>query len=254
MGKKVVYTALVGAGYDTLIGLKYVSADFDYICFVRKGEKKSDYVSNWKIVEIDYFDFDNGRLSRFPKLLPHETCIKEYDYSLYIDANIDILDQSIYDRFDELCSLDVTLALLKHPFRDCVYQEAYVCVASGKGGWFDIVRQIFFLKVSGIRTHSGLFEANVIFRKHNDNEMMRFGDIWWKTFMRYSKRDQLSLVYALSYTKLSPYYFLPPEYTTRNYHGFCKRKHIKQSPNKQASFKMKIVSLLHGLFVKVLKD
>ena len=254
MKRYVVYTALVGSNYDKLLNLACKSEDFDYICFVKKGAKSQDYENGWKIEEIDSDIEDNGRLSRVPKLLPHKTIVKKYEYSLYIDANINIKGESIYKRFLELAATNKTLAMLRHPFRDCVYQEAFVCIAACKGGWLDILRQIFFLKRKGIQKHSGLYEANLIFRKHNEDEIRILDELWWRTFMTYSKRDQLSLIYALKESGLQPSFFLESGLTTRNHPDLEKVQHKKQHPTKSTNFKQKIVSITYGLFKPLLKE
>ena len=254
MKQYLIYTALVGSNYDNIISLSTIDERFDYICFVCKGEKKTEYVGNWRIVELDTVVDDNARLSRFPKLVPHKTEVAKYDYSLYIDANINIKGADIYDRFGELVEKNEKIALLKHPFRDCVYQEAYVCVAALKGGWIDIMRQIVSLKFNGVRPHSGLYEANFIFRKHNNPEIASLGDLWWNTFIKYSKRDQLSLVYSLHKTGIKPTYFLEPGFTTRNHKSLEKVQHNKQIDTADVSFKRKVVSILYRLFKPLLKE
>jgi hypothetical protein len=221
---------------------------------VDKGSKKSDYSNGWKIEEIDYEVKDNGRLSRFPKLLPHKTVISNYDHSLYIDANINIKGDSIYKRFLSLVESNTNIAMLQHPFRDCVYQEAYTCVAACKGGWFDILRQIFFLKRKGVKKHSGLYEANLIFRKHNSSEIIELDELWWDTFMKYSKRDQLSFIYAIHETGIIPEFFLEPGLTTRNHADLEKVQHNKQSGDSRLSVKQRIVASTYRLFKPLLKE
>ena len=251
--KKCIYTVLIG-GYDNVIDPKVTVEDFDYICFVGKGESSKIRSDIWKIEEFEEDIEDKGRLSRYPKLLPHKTSLSGYDYSLYVDANILIKDKYIYERINTLISLNTPIALLQHPFRDCVYQEAYVCIASMKGGWLDILRQIFFLKRKGIKKHSGLYEANVIFRKHNDTDIIALDELWWETFMKYSKRDQLSLVYALSNYKGNIQYFLPSGLTTRNHPSFEKISHLPQKPSTGKKVKHFIIKLLSGVARKALKE
>lgn len=254
MNRYLVYTVLVGSNYDNIISLSTIDKRFDYICFVGKGEKKTEYVSNWRIVELETVVNDNVRLSRFPKLVPHKTEVANYEYSLYIDANINIRGRDIYDRFLDLVKNEEKIALLKHPFRDCVYQEAYVCVAALKGGWLDIVRQIIALKLSGVKRHSGLYEANLIFRKHNALEIASLGNLWWNTFMKYSKRDQLSLVYSLYKTAVKPAYYLAPGLTTRNHPSLEKIQHNKQVATIEVNFKRKVVTTLYRIFKPLLKE
>lgn len=254
MKKLVVYTVLTGKSYDKVVQPDIVDTDIDYILFTDNISEYNNYTGCWKIVQIPFEMPDKGRLSRYPKILPHETILKEYDYSLYIDANIRIKEKYVYERMRELADLDVNMALLQHPFRDCVYQEAYVCIAACKGGWVDIIRQLFFLKKNKIPKHSGLFEANLIFRKHSEKTVVETDSIWWHTFMKYSKRDQLSLVYALRKTEIRIEYFLPKGYTTRNHNSFEKIVHLPQKENKKTQIKRKVVSSVYNVFKKLLKE
>ena len=253
MSKIAIYTVLVGA-YDNVVDPLVVNDEIDYICFVGKGETCLHNSNIWKFIEIEDELKDKGRMSRIPKILPHKTVLSEYDFSLYVDANILIKDKYIYDRIGELVTTDTKIALLKHPFRDCVYQEAYVCIASLKGGWFSILRQIAFLKIKRYPKHAGLYEANVIFRKHNDPEAIKMDELWWKIFMRYSKRDQLSLVYALRETNLQVDFFLPPGQTTRNHPAFDKIKHLTKKETRSQKVKKSIVKMLSGVSRKLLKE
>ena len=38
--------------------------------------------------------------------------------------------------------------------------------------------------------------AGLIFRNHNNKEMIKFSEIWFANICRYSKRDQLSLIHS----------------------------------------------------------
>lgn len=253
MNKYVIYTVLIG-GYDNVLDPLVNNELIDFICFVGKGESILHKSEVWKFVEIDSAINDNGRVSRIPKILPHKTIISDYEYSLYIDANILIKDKYIFERLFNLASSETRIALLQHPFRDCVYQEAYVCIASLKGGWLDILKQICFLKWKKIPKHNGLYEANVIFRKHNDSKIVFMDELWWKTFMNYSKRDQLSLVYAIKESNVQVSYFLTPGQTTRNHFAFEKTAHLTMKQKKQNKIKKCIINNISKVSRKILKE
>lgn len=254
MKRIVIYTALIGDNYDDIIQPKSICDFADYICFVKKGAKKESYIGVWKIEEIDYNIDDNGRLSRYPKLLPHKTIISNYKYSLYIDANITIKDVYVYNRILALISEGKPLALVNHPYRDCPYQELYVCIAGCKGSWKDLFRQYIYLKYCRIPRHSGLYEANVIFREHNNPDIIKMGELWWHTFMKYSRRDQLSLITTLKITGIHVDYFLEKQYSARNHPAFDITSHKPQKYNFQQKIEFRIVSALRIIGRLVLKD
>ena len=128
--KKVVYTALTGS-YDALEQHKYVNPEYDYICFSNDfGDKKK--IGIWTIRKIDYPSDDKQLQSRFPKLQPHEV-LPEYEISLYVDANVNILTPYLFRRIDELMKEGVKLAGVEHQFRDCLYEEGYRVWIAGVG-------------------------------------------------------------------------------------------------------------------------
>ena len=248
-----IYTVLVG-GYDAISNPIVIEPNVDYICFVDRMHIDNMVSDVWRFEVVDEPIKDNGRLSRYPKILPHKTILSNYDYSLYIDANVIINSEFIYSRIDELITTGIKVSMIKHPFRDCVYQEGYVCIAGLKGGWVDILRQLFFLKRKGIPKHSGLFEAGVIFRVHNDPEVIAMDEMWWNNFMRFSKRDQLSLVYAKDKNKINIEPFLSDGYSIRNHNSFKVIKHLPQKPTKVQIIRGKVVGLLYGISKKLLKE
>ena len=191
------------------------------------------------------------------KLFQPEVTRDDIDYYCFTDANDEtsigrngvwvnliIKDGYIYNRIDELIKEEVNLALIKHPSRDCAYQEAYNCIAGCKAKWRDLLRQIIFLKRNGFPEHWGLFEANVIFRKHNEPVVQQLDELWWKTFMKYSKRDQLSLVYSLWSTGIDISFFLPKEYSTLNHPSFQRLEHLPQRDSNMVKFKKKLIGLV----------
>ena len=92
-----------------------------------------------------------------------------------------------------------------HQVRDCIYDEAKAIFASGKAKFTDIRKQVNHYKKDGFPKKYGLFENNIIIRKHNKRECILVMDKWWEEFYRFeTRRDQLSFMYALwknGYTK-----------------------------------------------------
>lgn len=250
--KIVIYTVLVG-NYDKLCQPKKIIEGVDYVCFTDK-EGCNERIGVWQVFRVPFSHKDNGRESRYPKIMPHKTVLSEYDYSLYIDANLIIKDDYVYQRIEEFVKNETKLALIKHPARDCAYQEAYNCIAGCKAKWRDLIRQIMFLKRKGFPEHWGLFEANVIFRKHNNESVKELDELWWSTFMKYSKRDQLSLAYSLWTTNIDYSFFLPEQYSTLNHPSFERLEHLPQKDSRPVKFKKWLVSLVIKSAKSHLKD
>ncbi|MFC2099077.1 glycosyltransferase domain-containing protein [Bacteroidota bacterium] len=193
MNRKVIYTSLVGK-YDSLTDPKYIMENWDYICFSNNVNKIKNSV--WQIKPIPFKHRDKIILSRYVKMNPH-LVLREYDFSLWIDANVEILDDFVERRVNELIRDQCNLSLIPHPFRDCIYKEARVCIESGLGSRKIIEKQVNFLKSEKYPENNGLFENGLIFRYHNHKQISALGRDWWNIYLEYSKRDQLSLCYLL---------------------------------------------------------
>lgn len=241
--KKVVYTALTGS-YDALEQHKYVNPEYDYICFSNDfGDKKK--IGIWTIRKIDYPSDDKQLQSRFPKLQPHEV-LPEYDISLYVDANVNILTPYLFRRIDELMKESVKLAGVKHQFRDCLYEEGYRVWIGGVDKNINVIRkQLSYYKQDGFPRHFGMYEANVIFRQHNDPLIIKQCDEWWRLRLNYSKRDQLGYSYTLWKYNIPFAYLLPEDQWARN----SKEVTCRVRPQKYPYLKQKVVNAYYKFYI-----
>ncbi len=190
MKQFVVYTVHTG-GYDSVQQPLVIDERFDYVLFTDAVSEPKKGV--WDVRPIPYDNADLTRLSRYPKMHPNEL-LGEYAASLYIDANVQITDQRIYDRVVECCEQGIEWAGIQHPFRDCIYDEAYVIY--GLDTEANIFRWCHRLRKEGYPRHRGLNENNIIFRTHNDN-VNEVDAMWWRLYEEYTRRDQLTLYYVL---------------------------------------------------------
>ena len=188
--RKVIYTCVTGA-YDSLRQPCRVDPSYDYICFSDTPSGKRDGV--WNILPIPFTCPDKTRQSRFVKLQPHKV-LQDYDVSVWMDANITITGESFYEALERKVDSGCLVSQVPHLSRDCVYEEIVSCYKDMRISLRDAVRQFRHLKAEGFPPHFGLWENNVIFRRHNDPRVRRISDAWWNEYMSYSKRDQLALV------------------------------------------------------------
>lgn len=214
MKEFVIYTVLVG-GYDDVLQPKVVDDRFDYVLFSNDFKETKQGV--WTVREIPkVVEYDNKRLSRYPKTHP-ETLLADYKASLYIDANIQILDQWVYDRFIELYNQNIEFAGIQLVLtgRDCIYEHSFdMCQALLEHDHVAI-RQCHRLHELGFPRHFGLNENNVLFRIHSD-KMKATDEEWWDWILNYSSRDQFSFMYCLWKNGVPLNYFLPKGEDTRN--------------------------------------
>lgn len=224
MNKKVIYTCVTG-GYDNLLQPKCVFEGFDYICFSNDFHEAK--IGVWEIRPIPFKCKDKTRLSRFVKINPY-IALPEYEYSLWIDSNLCILTIGLKDILESLIENDVLMASVFHPKYDCIYSDAIQCVKDGRDSYFSIRRQVNFLHSQKYPYHEGLYENNLIFRMHNNMKIKMISDSWWSIYMRYSKRDQLSLCYVLWQNKFSPVPFFQKGISTHNSECICRVRHNKK--------------------------
>lgn len=191
MNKKVIYTAIFG-DYDELLEPKYIDNNIDYICFTNNLNIKS---GKWRVVQITDFNgvTDNAKLNRIYKFMPHKF-LSEYDESLYIDGNIKICGKSLSIAFNSALK-ESSISIPPHAERDCIYDEALICLEIGKGDPELIKKQIVFYQNEAYPVRYGLYENNVIFRKHNSAEIIKVMEQWYLMINKFSGRDQLSLCY-----------------------------------------------------------
>lgn len=224
MKKAVIYTSLTG-GYDHLPQYKVIDPDFDYICFTNDYPAGSK-VGQWEIRPIPIKLKDKIRLSRYAKLIPH-TVFPDYDYSIWLDANLVITDKSIYETIKYHIASHHLWCAIKHPRFDCLYFDAFTCVYGAKASYNEMAPQIKFLRSENYPEHNGLYENNFIIRRHNDPTIKSIDEQWWEMYLKFSHRDQASLCYIFWKRRFKPVLLFPPDISTRNVKGIEYIKHLR---------------------------
>ena len=213
-----IYTCIVG-GYDELQQPRVVEDGFDFICFVGRGEAHAGRVGVWEIRELPE-DFGDAALNaRWPKMHPHRL-LPDYGCSVWIDGNVALLDGTLYQAARAKRDAGVKYSGVAHPDRDCCYAEARKCFDMKYLSAFGLLRVWLILALRGMPRHAGLMENNLIFRRHNDPQIVALDELWWRQLRRLSRRDQLSLMWCLRRLGVSRDYLLPPGQNTRNHPGF----------------------------------
>lgn len=219
----VIYTVLVG-DYDDILQPVIVDDRFDYILFSNNFTESNMGIWQIRLIPV-VVENDNKRLSRYPKTHP-ETLLSDYKASLYIDANIQILNQWVYDRFIELYNHNIEYAGIKLVLtgRDCIYEHAFDMCQWLVEHDYVAIKQCHELYKRGFPRHFGLNENNVIFRIHTER-MKAVDEEWWQWIMNYSCRDQFSYMYCIWKNHIPLNYFLPEGEDARNSSHFKLVKH-----------------------------
>ena len=226
MERIAIYTCIIG-GYDELQQPAVVQEGFDFICFVGPGEKTQERIGVWEIRELPQRLGNPVLDSRWPKMHPH-LALPEYDCSVWIDGNVAILDGTLYRAARTKAVAGVKYSGVTHPDRACSYEEARKCFDMKYLSVFGLLWVWFFLWTRGLPRHAGLNENNLIFRRHNDPQVVALDELWWDRLLHLSRRDQLSLMWCLRRSGLPRDYLLPPGQNTRNHPGFRYLLHPKR--------------------------
>lgn len=223
---KVIYTCLTG-GYDDMPQYGAIDPSYDYICFSNEWPDGSKQ-GIWTIKRIPFETTDLVRLSRFAKILPHRV-LPEYDYSVYIDSNIIIENDEPYKSFDKLMTSSSLWGGVQHPELDCLYEDARKCLVMDLVDFQTLKKQILHMKSEGYPAHNGLLENNMVIRNHNNSIIKRIDEQWWNMYLKYTKRDQLSLCYILWKNNFKPSLIYPENISTWNAPGITRIMHNKSN-------------------------
>lgn len=213
--KGVIYTCITG-GYDALIQHNCVNHNFDYVCFT-DNEKllKQKQVGIWQIRPLVFDKSDDTRNNRWHKTHPH-ILFPEYDLSIYLDSNIDVLSPKLFDTINPTQKLLVPI----HYARDCIYNECLEVISTQKDTAEHVQKMESFLKEHHMPRHYGLTENCIIIRHHNDPQIKKVMEGWWDLIAKYTKRDQLSFSYVLwkNGIKISDICFDNARFDYKNYY------------------------------------
>ena len=196
--KIAVYTAIFGDKDELREPLNFSDTEsVDYFVITDNTAFKS---ANYKVILKDPVFNDITKNARFYKVNGLDF-FKEYDYVIWHDANLQIIDNEIVNILKFVQTTGI--AFFKHPERSCLYDEAIKCIKINKDYPLKILKQVTRYYFWGIKNNSGLYETSIVV-KNNRLILKEFLDLWWTEIKNNSRRDQISLPYALSKYDLVP--------------------------------------------------
>lgn len=131
------------------------------------------------------------------KILGHKY-FKDAKYLIWTDANIfpQLSPQELIDKYLG----DADIAIFKHPWRDCLYEEINIVRETKrlqiKPLLNGLARQQRDYESDKYPLHNGLWECNFFIRK-NDKKVNALFEKWWEHITKYQQRDQVSFPYVL---------------------------------------------------------
>lgn len=177
---KVIYTALFGAN-DELKEPMVVTPGWEYICFTDQ-DLKSDV---WQIKRIQVRDDGPARTARYVKINFHKYI--EAEKSIWIDASY-IINCNLDEWWNRFVP---PFTCIKHPDRDCFYEEADAVISHGRDVDVNVKPQVDAYRSLGLPAHNGLIASGILMRWRS-KEVIDFCELWWHHVETYSIRDQLA--------------------------------------------------------------
>jgi GT2 family glycosyltransferase len=189
--KIAVYTAIVG-DHDSVKLPEVLDPRFDFFLF---SDAPRSGGGVWQVRPMTAFDTDPTRMARYVKMHPH-TLLGNYEFAIWIDSNVMILGD-IHGLLDAFIESGEAVAAFPHPYRTSIYEEIEACIAQGLDDAETMREQIARYRKAGF-AHQDLIESNLMMFNLSDRRVRALLDLWWSEIERGSRRDQLSLNYALA--------------------------------------------------------
>lgn len=184
--KTTILTAIYD-DYDLLKQTVPQSIDVEWVCVTDNQyltpAKNRD---GWRIVHEPRSYLSPRFAAKLPKMTPW--LYTNTETSIWIDASFQVKSE----RFaEEILQYATPLAQFVHPWRNCCYQEAKVCLQLRKDTAERIHSSIKLLETGGHPKEWGLWATGIIARRHT-SEVVQMGFDWLAKVYEYSYRDQIT--------------------------------------------------------------
>jgi hypothetical protein len=212
----IIYTAI----FDNIDYLKepdFIPDNCRFVCFTNMPIKSRHFEIRMVTESISW---DPVRNAKIYKVLSHKY-FPDSEYTVWIDGTR-FLTCDIHLLIDKyLCNTD--MALFAHRWRDCIYEEAKICIDDERDDPEIIKAQMERYRKEGYPEKNGLITGGIILRR-NTSLSRRINMQWWDEICNYSRRDQLSFNYVAYKNNLS-YGVIGGDYYHNPYFGYVPHLH-----------------------------
>lgn len=217
--KIALVTAIIG-NFDALIIPETLEENVDYICF---SNCNVDGYGLYKVVNPQYTHPDARRIARYvktnlPSLLP------QYDFIVWIDANL-LFKGRVNDFVQKLVDSDSDIGLIAHPIRSSYLEEAKEVIRLKLDDAALIESQLERYRTVPNIVRDQLIETNFMVINRCADNIEKLFNIWWSEIQTYSKRDQLSINFALHESGVRSYWILEKYESARDSKHFAMFSH-----------------------------
>jgi hypothetical protein len=196
--RRVVYTALFGS-YEALVEqpIARTVPSVDFICF---SDVPRDSAS-WRVVVVDLpVRTDTVRSARSIKILGHEA-LRQYDEWLWIDNRVVLLASPENILGSWLSGFDLAIPL--HDHRSSVSDEYQAVLRAGFDSPFRVREELAILRrdVPSVLAERPLWTG--LIARRPSASVDKCAATWMALVLLYSRRDQLSVNYAIATSQLT---------------------------------------------------
>lgn len=181
----VIFTVVTG-NYDDLKPIVVKNPHCHYIAIVDNLDIEAN---GWELLHISALNppegLNNVYLQRWTKIIGAVAYFK--CATVYVDGKL-----SIEKDVTDFLLTHYEFAIMEHPIRSCVYDEAHACNRLKKAESDAIVKQMDAYRNIKIPRFFGMFDTSLMIRQYTP-EVIAFGNKWWAELIQFTHRDQLSV-------------------------------------------------------------
>ena len=191
----VAYTCIT-SGYDLPKEPLYNDPNLTYLLYTDLIEDMNTIWNQKEIKDVPVLSNSNYA-NRYYKFHPFELFKGQYDYSIYIDGNVQLISDTS-SLFSIARDSNLGIAMHRHATMDCVYKNALWCKYNHRGNVDAIEAQVKKYQDEGFPKDFGLLEATIIVIDLHNDIAQDILNSWWDEFINSNGgRDQISLPYIL---------------------------------------------------------
>ena len=185
-----IFTAITGH-HDSVKLPHHLDPRFDYVLFT---DAPAPDAGVWRIRPVPFLHADDRRSARFVKTHPHRL-LGGFEIAIWMDSNIVILDD-LWPLVEDFLASGLAVGAVPNPVNRSIDEEFERCRRKDKDNPGVMAEQYRKYRNEGF-SEDDLSESNFMIVDLRHEKTAEFLDLWWREIDSHSKRDQLSMHYAL---------------------------------------------------------
>jgi len=192
--KKIIFT-FIFEGYDVLKEPAVVTPGWDYFCMSDTGI----YSNIWQPInlakKLSHINCPKRKASLL-KIEHYKYIPYDYDVCITLDGSM-LLNTDLNLFLDEYWEDDTDLMIARHPKRKCIYDESVRVLELELDTKMNVLSHMRRYSQEGFPRNQGLYGTRMMVKNNKSEKLRRVCEIWGREYSEGSRRDQLSLNYAI---------------------------------------------------------